>query len=104
MTLNLKKSTITALITASAIMSLTGAASARDGKAWGGQCIVTSLDGAKVNSASCDSEGVKCSGTGWGGTSCSWSIAAPERVENADVIRAPKSTLGGTATKQMPSK
>jgi hypothetical protein len=45
-------------------------ANARDGKAWGGQCIV--MKGGAVNSASCGSEGVSCTGNGRGGVDCSW--------------------------------
>jgi len=63
-------------------------AHARDGQAWGGQCVVTDDSGSRVNSASCDSSGVSCSGDGTGGVSCSWSIAAPSpEISNGEVSK-----------------
>lgn len=64
-------------------------ASARDGKAWGGQCIVSGVGGA-VSSESCNSEGVSCIGNGRGGTDCTWvntlAGSAAEKVNEGIII------------------
>jgi len=58
-------------------------AHARDGKAWGGQCVVSK--GGAVASASCNSEGVHCEGNGRGGVDCSWNGIEGEYQEELSV-------------------
>ena len=66
---------------------LTFSAQARDGKAWGGQCIVTK--GSSVSSSSCSNEGVSCTGNGRGGVDCTWNGVEGDYSES-DIPQAEK--------------
>jgi hypothetical protein len=55
-----------------AIVATALPAHAKDGKAYGGQCLIMNDAGTKQNSRSCNLSGVSCEGDGHGGDSCTW--------------------------------
>jgi len=65
---------------------------AADGQAWGGRCVVSGGSGS-LNDAACTDEGVSCSGSGTGGTACTWSVTGSgglDRIEEAIIVRNPE--------------
>lgn len=70
---------------------------AADGKAWGGQCVITGNSG-NVTSSSCSNDGVSCEGNGRGGTDCSWSVAAKPDIPK--IVGATRGASGVTESEK----